>query len=169
MAKLSDLAKKLSKEYNNDNLIIKANVVPAYKRLASGMMGMDYPLYGGLPYGRLMVYAGLEHSGKAQPLDSLVLTDNGYVRMGDIVVGENVLGADGNVHKVIGVYPQGTKPVYKVSFSDGTSTLCCNEHLWTLTKLNSTLGYKKDKRGNIQWYTTELNDLIDKPLTKKGV
>ena len=64
MAKLSDLAKKLNKEYNNDNLIIKANVVPAYKRLASGMMGMDYPLYGGLPYGRLMVYAGLEHSGK---------------------------------------------------------------------------------------------------------
>ena len=27
-------------------------------------MGMDYPLYGGIPYGRLMVFAGLEHSGK---------------------------------------------------------------------------------------------------------
>lgn len=64
MAKLIDLARKLNKEYSNDNLIIKSNVVPAYKRLASGMMGMDYPLYGGLPYGRLMVYAGLEHSGK---------------------------------------------------------------------------------------------------------
>ena len=64
MARLVDLARKLNKEYSNDNLIIKSNVVPAYKRLASGMMGMDYPLYGGLPYGRLMVYAGLEHSGK---------------------------------------------------------------------------------------------------------
>ena len=61
---LSDIAKKLNKEYNNNNLIIKSNIVPSYKRLASGMVGMDYPLYGGLPYGRLMVYAGLEHSGK---------------------------------------------------------------------------------------------------------
>lgn len=64
MSKLIDAVRKLNKEYSNDNLIIKSNVVPAYKRLASGMMGMDYPLYGGLPYGRLMVYAGLEHSGK---------------------------------------------------------------------------------------------------------
>lgn len=61
---LAAIAKKLNKEYNNDNLIIKSNVVPAYRRLPSGMMGMDYPLYGGLPYGRLVVCAGLEHSGK---------------------------------------------------------------------------------------------------------
>ena len=61
---MADFAKKLNKEYSNNNLIIKSNVVPVYQRLSSGMMGMDYPLYGGLPYGRLMVYAGLEHSGK---------------------------------------------------------------------------------------------------------
>ena len=61
---MADFAKKLNREYNNNNLIIKSNVVPVYQRLSSGMMGMDYPLYGGLPYGRLMVYAGLEHSGK---------------------------------------------------------------------------------------------------------
>ena len=61
---MADFAKKLNREYANDNLIIKSNVVPVYQRLSSGMMGMDYPLYGGLPYGRLMVYAGLEHSGK---------------------------------------------------------------------------------------------------------
>lgn len=61
---LADLAKKFNKEYANENLIIKSDIVPVYKRLSSGMMGMDYPLYGGLPYGRMMVYAGLEHSGK---------------------------------------------------------------------------------------------------------
>lgn len=61
---MADFAKKLNKEYSNDALIIKSDVVPVYKRLSSGMMGMDYPLYGGLPYGRMMVYAGLEHSGK---------------------------------------------------------------------------------------------------------
>lgn len=61
---MADFAKKLNREYSNNNLIIKSDVVPVYKRLSSGMMGMDYPLYGGLPYGRMMVYAGLEHSGK---------------------------------------------------------------------------------------------------------
>lgn len=61
---VADLAKKMCKEYSNNNLIIKSDVVPAYKRLSSGLMGSDYPLYGGLPYGRLAVYAGLEHSGK---------------------------------------------------------------------------------------------------------
>ena len=61
---MADFAKKLNKEYSNNNLVIKSDVVPVYKRLSSGMMGMDYPLYGGLPYGRMMVYAGLEHSGK---------------------------------------------------------------------------------------------------------
>ena len=61
---MADFAKKFNKEYNNENFIIKSDIVPVYKRLASGMMGMDYPLYGGLPYGRMMVYAGLEHSGK---------------------------------------------------------------------------------------------------------
>ena len=61
---MADFAKKINKEYSNNNLVIKSDVVPVYKRLSSGMMGMDYPLYGGLPYGRLMVYAGLEHSGK---------------------------------------------------------------------------------------------------------
>lgn len=61
---MADFAKKLNKEYNNNNLVIKSDIVPVYQRLSSGMMGMDYPLYGGIPYGRLMVFAGLEHSGK---------------------------------------------------------------------------------------------------------
>ena len=49
---VADLAKKICKEYSNNNLIIKSDVVPSYKRLSSGLMGSDYPLYGGLPYGR---------------------------------------------------------------------------------------------------------------------
>ena len=61
---MADFAKKLNKEYSNNNLVIKSDIVPVYQRLSSGLMGMDYPLYGGIPYGRLMVFAGLEHSGK---------------------------------------------------------------------------------------------------------
>ena len=49
MATLAELAKKLNKEYKTDKLIVKSNVIPKYERLASGALGMDYPLFGGLP------------------------------------------------------------------------------------------------------------------------
>lgn len=69
-------------------------------------------------------------SGKAQPLDAKVLTPTGFVAMGDIRVGDCVIDSDGKATKVIGVFPQGVKSVYRVSFNDGTSTECCADHLW---------------------------------------
>lgn len=61
---MAEFAKKLNREYNNNNLIITSDIIPAYDRLDSGLFGMTYPLYGGLPLGRLVVYSGLPHSGK---------------------------------------------------------------------------------------------------------
>jgi hypothetical protein len=68
--------------------------------------------------------------GKAQPLDARVLTPDGWKRMGDIRVGDAVVTAKGGTSKVVGVYPQGEKDVYRVRFSDGSTTECCEEHLW---------------------------------------
>lgn len=59
-----DKAKKLNKEFKNDNLAIMASVVPKYKRLSTNALGFDYPLGGGLPLGRIATFAGVEHSGK---------------------------------------------------------------------------------------------------------
>lgn len=64
MASVADTIKKICKEYKDNNLFTKANVFPEYKKLACHAFGMDYPLYGGLPYGRICVYSGLQHSGK---------------------------------------------------------------------------------------------------------
>ena len=64
MASLADTIKKIHKEYKDDSLIIKSSIKPNYIRLASGAFGMDYPLFGGLPLGRICVYSGLQHSGK---------------------------------------------------------------------------------------------------------
>lgn len=58
------IAKKLNKDFSNDNLAIVANVVPNYERLPMGDLGMDFPLYGGLPLGRIIGFSGQEHSGK---------------------------------------------------------------------------------------------------------
>ena len=59
-----DVAKQLNRDYKNDKLIIKADVVPTYERLSTGAFGFDYPLFGGLVLGRICTFAGLYHSGK---------------------------------------------------------------------------------------------------------
>ncbi|HLL89759.1 MAG TPA: SNF2 helicase-associated domain-containing protein, partial [Tepidisphaeraceae bacterium] len=68
--------------------------------------------------------------GKAQPLDAKVLTPTGWTRMGDVQVGDRVVGSDGKPCRVTGVYPQGKRDVFRVTFSDGSGTECCDEHLW---------------------------------------
>jgi len=68
--------------------------------------------------------------GKAQPLDARVLTPTGWKRMGDVQVGDYVIGSQGQPTRVLGVYPQGEKEIFRVEFSDGSATECCDEHLW---------------------------------------
>ena len=46
-------------------------------------------------------------SGKAQPIDSLVLTPSGFKRMGEIEVGDEVVNPTGEITVVTGVFPQG--------------------------------------------------------------
>lgn len=64
MASVLEIAKKLNKEFKDDKLAIKADITPNYERMSTGAFGFDYPLYGGLPLGRICTFAGLFHSGK---------------------------------------------------------------------------------------------------------
>src|SRR5215813_10351509 len=70
--------------------------------------------------------------GRAQPLTARVLTPDGWRQIGDLAVGDLVVGSDGRPTPVLGVYPQGRKPAYRVTTQDGASTLACGEHLWTV-------------------------------------
>ena len=80
-------------------------------------------------------YAGKPmRMGKAQPLDALLLGPAGNRQMGDIKVGDLVFGSDGKPKPVTAIYPQGRKNVVRVVFSDGTSTECCEEHLWEVSQ-----------------------------------
>ncbi|MER5428809.1 helicase-related protein [Streptomyces sp. NPDC002588] len=69
-------------------------------------------------------------SGKAQPLDSLVLTPVGFRRMGDLRVGDEIVVPDGDIALIDGVYPQGEREVWRLILSDGSSVECDDEHLW---------------------------------------
>jgi phosphate starvation-inducible protein PhoH and related proteins len=71
--------------------------------------------------------------GRAQPVDRRVLTPWGWRRIGELEVGDLVVGSDGVPTPVLGVYPQGRREVYEVRAQDGASTQCCAEHLWFVT------------------------------------
>jgi phosphate starvation-inducible protein PhoH and related proteins len=71
--------------------------------------------------------------GRAQPLDRRVLTPSGWQAIGSLTVGDLVIGSNGRPTPVLGVHPQGRRPVFRLTSQDGASTLCCAEHLWTVT------------------------------------
>jgi phosphate starvation-inducible PhoH-like protein len=70
--------------------------------------------------------------GRAQPREQQVLTPDGFRPIGDLAVGDLVVGSDGCPTPVLGVYPQGRKEIFRVTAQDGASTLCCGEHLWAV-------------------------------------
>lgn len=94
---------------------------------------------------------GANGVGKASWADALVKTPNGWIRMGDIQVGQMLQMPDGSVAPVTGVFPQGKQPLYKVTFMDGRSTKVTKEHLWTTF---SHRWGKQDTRG-VKTVTTD--------------
>lgn len=68
--------------------------------------------------------------GNAQPLDSIIITPDGFTRMGDVSVGTEVLTPDGKNAAITGIYPRGIRKVYKVTRRNGSVARACNEHLW---------------------------------------
>lgn len=86
----------------------------------------------------LLTVSQPKRTGKALPVDTPVLTPDGYVNIGALRVGDKVISPRGNVTTVTGVYPQGRKEVYEIVFSetgkcpDKTVVKCCKDHLWTV-------------------------------------
>ncbi|HET7547427.1 MAG TPA: replicative DNA helicase, partial [Usitatibacter sp.] len=96
---------------------------------ATGFVDLD-EMTTGLQDGDLIIVAGRPAMGKAQPLDSKVKTPTGWAEMGALNVGDALASIDGAPSIVTGVYPQGVRQVYRITFSDGRSTEACAEHLW---------------------------------------
>jgi replicative DNA helicase len=106
------------------------------KPIPTGINGLDEIMDGGLSRGELAVILAPYGVGKSLPLSNRLYTPNGWVTMGDIKLGDAVIGRDGKPTNVIGVYPQGIRPIYRISFNDGTSTFCDKEHLWAVNSIN---------------------------------
>ena len=78
-----------------------------------------------LPDGRLRV---IDYKGLA--LDTPIPTPAGWTTMGALNVGEKVFGAAGAPVTVTGKSQVHHRPCYRIMFSDGSSVICDNVHLW---------------------------------------
>ena len=97
-------------------------------------------------------------AGKAQPMYSKVLTPTGFKSMRDIKVGSKIISGTGNVCKVLGVYPQGKKPIYELTLNDGSKCRCSDEHLWTVQ--NRCDRAYETRTGIHRTRTIELKDML---------
>ena len=93
-------------------------------------------------------------AGKAMPLDTPVLTPEGFVPLADIHIGSTVIDGLGAHTKVIGEYPQGKKCEWLVKFDDGSSITCCDEHLWKFMF--------QDENHQGEWEVASIRQILDK-------
>src|SRR5206468_4742510 len=69
--------------------------------------------------------------GKALALDTPVATPTGWTTMGEIRVGDRVLGSDGRPTTVVAATDVMTgRPCYEVHFSDGSVIVSDAQHQW---------------------------------------
>lgn len=81
---------------------------------------------------RISVIEAATKTGKAQPLDALVWTPNGPVKMGEIKLGQTVCTPNG-IARVVAIHPQGVQSIYRVNLSDDTWAECTLDHLWEVS------------------------------------
>ncbi len=109
-----------------------------------------------------MLLAAAPGAGKAQPLYSKIHTPTGWKRMGDITIGDVVSTPDGGVGAVTGVFPQGVKDIYEITFADGRKARGCGEHLWAFID-----GHSKPRNKPAEIKTTlEIKDRLETAGTR---
>lgn len=80
----------------------------------------------------IFTLAGYAGTGKAQPIDTVIPTPNGFKQLSQLSIGDFVFDRNGYPTKVSGIFPQGYIDSYRVYFEDGRVTECNDEHLWTV-------------------------------------
>ncbi len=91
-----------------------------------------------------------------QPLNAPVLTPTGWVPMGEISPGAQVIGPDGQAYSVTEITEQpDPQDVYRVDFIDGTSVECTQSHRWTV------------KGPRHKWHTMTLGEILARGIRRR--
>lgn len=94
---------------------------------------IDIRMGGGILEGSFVLIQGKPKCGKMQPVDSIVYTPTGGTPMSELKTGQDICTETGTVCQITNIFEHKNKDVYKITFSDGSSTECGLEHLWEVT------------------------------------
>lgn len=108
---------------------------------------------------------GTRRFGKALLDSELIYTPYGPKKIGFADIGDIIYGDDGKLTTIVGVYPQGFVDMYKVTFEDGRSIVCCGQHQWKVKyhgdyKVMSTMGII---HSDLQKMTIDIGEAVDFP------
>lgn len=108
---------------------------------------------------------GTRRFGKALLDSELIYTPYGPKKIGFADIGDIIYGDDGKLTTIVGVYPQGFVDMYKVTFEDGRSIVCCGQHQWKVKyhgdyKVMSTMGIIHSV---FQKMTIDIGEAVDFP------
>ncbi|MEV0389921.1 replicative DNA helicase [Nonomuraea sp. NPDC050643] len=99
----------------------------------TGFQDLD-SLTNGLHPGQMIVVAARPAIGKALALDTPLPTPTGWTTMGEVEVGDRLIGADGRPTRVVAATEvMHGRPCYEVEFSDGTVIVADALHQWRTT------------------------------------
>ncbi|MCG7609616.1 replicative DNA helicase [Mycobacterium sp. CnD-18-1] len=85
----------------------------------------------GLHPGQMIIIAARPGVGKALALDTPLPTPNGWTTMGEVAVGDHLIGADGEPTRVVAATDVMLgRPCFEVEFSDRTVIVADAQHQW---------------------------------------
>lgn len=99
--------------------------------------------------------------GKAESLDNVIPTPNGYKRFGDLRVGDYVYGSDGKLTKIVALHPVIEDYGYIIEASDGSSGVFHENHTFIARYLYNTWYIEREFSVDV------LRSLLEHPSPKE--
>ena len=81
-------------------------------------------------------FGGARGGGKALEINELCVSPKGFVRNGDLKIGDELIGSDGGIQYVEDIFDQGVRRIYRMEFADGGKIRCTGDHLWKVRKIS---------------------------------
>lgn len=132
---------------------------PDLKGMKIGLSVIDNAILPGLLPGQVMITLAKTGVGKSCPISSLIPSPKGFVKIGDLQIGDHIFGSNGKPTQVTGVYDRGVLDTFRVTFTDKSYLDVGLDHMWTVA-------YRYGRYRDWKWTNLTTSELIQNGLRK---
>lgn len=109
-----------------------------------------------------VVGGGSMGGGKENPIYTPILTPNGWVKMGELSIGDFVNTPFGSPSRVLEIYEHKNKDIYEVETFDGRKSHCGIEHLWSFRTRKQLQKYRNHRDFSKNLTTEDTSSIISR-------